>query len=122
MDELTQGQELSTLVLRCAYDGAGFCGFAKQKDPSIRTVQECLEQALSTVFRMPIETVCAGRTDTGVHALDQHLSFQVPAELAQRYSSYTLVKSLIASTSSGVRTHQALRRKKSGGTTPKTRR
>ena len=98
MDELTQGQELSTLVLRCAYDGAGFCGFAKQKDPSIRTVQECLEQALSTVFRMPIETVCAGRTDTGVHALDQHLSFQVPAELAQRYSSYTLVKSLNALT------------------------
>ena len=97
MEELA-GQEMCTLVLRCAYDGAGFCGFAKQTDPPVRTVQGCLEQALATVFRMPVATVCAGRTDTGVHALDQHLSCSVPRALLEKSSSYTLVKSLNALT------------------------
>ena len=97
MEELA-GQEMCTLVLRCAYDGAGFCGFAKQTDPPVRTVQGCLEQALATVFRMPVATVCAGRTDTGVHALDQHLSCSVPRALLEKSSSSTLVKSLNALT------------------------
>ena len=43
-------------------------------------------------------TVCAGRTDTGVHALDQHLSCSVPRALLEKSSSYTLVKSLNALT------------------------
>ena len=41
MEELA-GQEMCTLVLRCAYDGAGFCGFAKQTEPPVRTVQGCI--------------------------------------------------------------------------------
>lgn len=105
--EDTSEQELSTLVVRFAYDGAGFCGFAKQKDPQIRTVQECLEGALSTVFRMPIETVCAGRTDTGVHALDQHVSFQVPTALLEKTTSYSLVKSLNALTDDDIAVKEA---------------
>jgi tRNA pseudouridine38-40 synthase len=63
---------LIRLRLDISYDGTGFQGWAKQ--PGLRTVQGELESALATVFSRfgagPILTV-AGRTDAGVHALDQ---------------------------------------------------
>jgi tRNA pseudouridine38-40 synthase len=62
-----------TTVLTVAYDGAPFAGFAKQDGP--RTVQGVLEDALATALRRPVETECAGRTDAGVHALGQVVSF-----------------------------------------------
>ncbi|MFR0868461.1 MAG: hypothetical protein ACLSGS_05300 [Adlercreutzia sp.] len=65
---------------RC-YDGR-VCGFAKQ--PGQLTVQGELEQ-LSLLFRRPVDVVCAGRTDAGVHARGQVVSFDVDAcELRDR--------------------------------------
>jgi tRNA pseudouridine38-40 synthase len=53
-----------------SYDGGGFHGWATQ--PGLRTVQGELEAALGTVLRVSgVTTVCAGRTDTGVHARGQ---------------------------------------------------
>ena len=63
------------LALIVAYDGSGFAGFARQ--PGQRTVQGEIEQALSIVLRRPVEIVGAGRTDAGVHALGQVVSFPV---------------------------------------------
>lgn len=63
----------SVLVLTLAYRGSDFSGFARQ--PGQRTVQGQLETALVTVLRREIVTVCAGRTDAGVHALGQVVSF-----------------------------------------------
>lgn len=97
------------LVIGFAYDGAGFCGFAKQKDEGIRTVQECLERALGIVFRCEVPTVCAGRTDTGVHALDQYVSCDVPSRLLQGKSSYSLTKSLNALTDDDISVHLVAR-------------
>ena len=58
------------LRIDLAYDGGDFHGWAAQ--PGLRTVQGELEAALGTVLRMPAPSVvCAGRTDTGVHARDQ---------------------------------------------------
>lgn len=59
--------------LTLSYNGANFCGFARQ--PEQLTVQGDLERALSTLTREPIETVCAGRTDAGVHAREQVVNF-----------------------------------------------
>ena len=89
---------ITRLVIGLSYDGAAFCGFAKQKDEGVRTVQDCLERALSIVFRAQVPTVCAGRTDTGVHALDQYVSCDVPTAALAGKTSYTLVKSLNALT------------------------
>jgi len=58
------------LRLDLAYDGTDFHGWAAQ--PGLRTVQGELVKALATAVRVPdVAVVCAGRTDTGVHARGQ---------------------------------------------------
>ena len=52
--------------IELSYDGAAYCGW--QRQPDAPTVQQTLEQALSTLLRESIEVVGAGRTDTGVNA------------------------------------------------------
>ena len=58
--------------LLIAYDGTGFHGYARQ--PTVRTVQGELETALARLFG-EVETSVAGRTDRGVHATGQVVSF-----------------------------------------------
>lgn len=74
-----------SLSLSVAYQGAGFSGFARQPDERLMTVQGELEKALALLFKRDIKTVCAGRTDAGVHARGQVVSFDVfPHELEGR--------------------------------------
>lgn len=61
-----------------AYDGSGFHGFAP--NPGVETVGGTLAAALERVLRAPIQLTCAGRTDTGVHAWGQVVSFDAPAD------------------------------------------
>jgi len=55
------------------YDGSGFCGWQTQPDSC--AVQDRLEAALTQITGVPVRTFCAGRTDTGVHALAQVVHF-----------------------------------------------
>lgn len=87
---------MQTWSLNIAYKGAAFCGFARQ--PGQLTVQGSVEQALATVFRRPVETVCAGRTDAGVHALGQVVSFEVSEEEMRDRATRSLTRSLNALT------------------------
>lgn len=77
---------MTSVRMELEYDGTGFKGWARQV--GVRTVQEELETALETVLRAPVKLTVAGRTDTGVHAEGQVVSFEtsaeVPANLAQR--------------------------------------
>ena len=57
------------LVLGIEYNGRDFCGW--QWQPGKRSVQGELQAALAKVADHPVEAVCAGRTDAGVHALEQ---------------------------------------------------
>lgn len=61
-----------------AYLGAGFHGFAAQ--PGQRTVAGALGAALERSLRHTVELTCAGRTDTGVHAWGQVVSFRGRAD------------------------------------------
>jgi tRNA pseudouridine38-40 synthase len=61
------------LRLVVAYDGSGFHGFALQ--PGVPTVGGALAAALERHLRHTVELTCAGRTDTGVHAWGQVVTF-----------------------------------------------
>lgn len=66
------------LRLDVAYDGTDFTGWATQDGH--RTVAGVLDDALSTVFRVPVRLFAAGRTDSGVHAIGQVAHVDVPAD------------------------------------------
>lgn len=62
-----------------AYNGANYCGW--QIQPNGITVQQCLEEALATLFRQPVPVVGAGRTDAGVHARLMVAHFDAETEI-----------------------------------------
>jgi tRNA pseudouridine38-40 synthase len=66
------------LALGVAYRGGAYHGW--QSQPDGLTVQDRVERALSEFAAMPIGTVCAGRTDAGVHALNQVVHIEPPVE------------------------------------------
>jgi tRNA pseudouridine38-40 synthase len=61
------------IVLGVEYHGGAFCGW--QTQPSGCGVQDALERALGEIAGEKIATICAGRTDAGVHALEQVVHF-----------------------------------------------
>jgi tRNA pseudouridine38-40 synthase len=65
------------IALGLEYDGTPFCGW--QTQPGGCSVQDALERALATIAEHPVETICAGRTDAGVHALGQAVHFDSSA-------------------------------------------
>lgn len=68
------------IVLSIAYDGTNFHGWQAQKKPPVRSVESVLIKAIETVANHPIELMCAGRTDSGVHARNQIVNFITPAK------------------------------------------
>jgi len=69
-------------ALGIEYDGAGFFGWQRQSHAP--SVQQCVEDALGVVANHPVTVVCAGRTDTGVHARGQVVHFDSLSERSQR--------------------------------------
>ena len=65
---------MRTIRLRIAYDGTGFSGW--QVQPRERTIQGEVEAAIQKLTGKKINILCAGRTDSGVHALAQVASFR----------------------------------------------
>jgi len=65
------------IALQVEYDGTGFCGW--QSQPSGCAIQDVLESALAAIAGAPVRTVCAGRTDAGVHAMMQVVHFDAPS-------------------------------------------
>ena len=64
------------LALGLSYRGSAYRGW--QSQPGGQTVQDRVEAALAEFAAVPVRTVCAGRTDAGVHALNQVLHFDAP--------------------------------------------
>jgi len=64
------------LALGVSYRGQAYTGW--QSQPGGRTVQDVLEKALSAFAAQAVTTVCAGRTDSGVHALNQVVHLDTP--------------------------------------------
>jgi len=73
---------MTRIALGIEYDGSHYCGWQRQAhSPS---VQETLEKALAGIADHPVTVTCAGRTDTGVHAVCQVVHFDLQGARPER--------------------------------------
>ena len=70
------------IAIAIEYDGSDFYGWQRLSHGP--TVQGAVEAALSTVADAPVEVVCSGRTDAGVHAFCQVAHFDAPVDRPMR--------------------------------------
>src|SRR3989338_2657205 len=70
------------IAMGVEYDGSAYYGFQFQEN--LPTVQQALESALSRVANHSIRVICSGRTDTGVHAVEQVIHFESNAQRSTR--------------------------------------
>lgn len=94
------------VLLKISYNGAAFCGFARQ--PKTLTVQGNIEEALRLLFKREVLSVCAGRTDAGVHAREQYISFELEDEEFNKRSVREFIKSLNALTHDDIHVHSCV--------------
>ncbi len=73
---------MPTIKLTLEYDGTAYAGW--QRQPDRPTIQETVETALERLTQTHLTVVAAGRTDAGVHALGQVVSFRTARELTPR--------------------------------------
>lgn len=92
---------MRNIKLTLAYDGTDFHGW--QRQPSLRTVQQTLEDALHELTGERLNTTASGRTDAGVHALGQVVHFLT----VSNHSTDTFVRALNALLSPDVRVYSA---------------
>jgi tRNA pseudouridine38-40 synthase len=74
--------EYMRLALGIEYDGAAYHGWQRQHE--VLGVQEQVEKALSRIAAHPVQVVCAGRTDAGVHATEQVVHFDTDSKRVER--------------------------------------
>ncbi|MCK0751386.1 tRNA pseudouridine(38-40) synthase TruA [Chromohalobacter japonicus] len=70
------------IALGVEYDGSAYCGW--QRLTQAPSVQAALEAALSKIANTPVQALCSGRTDTGVHATRQIVHFDAPVPRTQK--------------------------------------
>ena len=90
--DLGEVSALRTFRLTLAYDGTAYRGW--QKQPDVRTVQGELEAALARVLGEKVMTAGAGRTDTGVHARGQVVSFKADTAIPAHAFTYLVNRHL----------------------------
>jgi len=70
--------DILNILLTLAYDGTNYCGWQRQKNAL--SVQEVLERVLENFFG-EVKTIATSRTDAGVHALGQRVSFNAETKI-----------------------------------------
>ncbi|MEE9492922.1 MAG: tRNA pseudouridine(38-40) synthase TruA [Gammaproteobacteria bacterium] len=75
---------MTRIVCGLEYDGSAYRGWQRQLATNTPTVQGALEKALSFVANQPVDVVCAGRTDCGVHATSQVIHFDTTVARSHR--------------------------------------
>lgn len=68
------------IALGIEYNGHGFCGWQRQREEDVIGVQQRLEEVLSKVANHTVQVICAGRTDTSVHATGQVVHFDTDSQ------------------------------------------
>ena len=73
------------IVLCIEYKGTNYTGWQAQNKTSKKTIQYYLDKSISSVANSKIKSVCAGRTDSGVHAYCQFIHFDTDKTKSQPY-------------------------------------
>ena len=68
------------LALRIEYNGTNYFGWQKQKIHKEKTIQYLVDKAIAKVANHKINSICGGRTDTGVHAFSQIIHFDTTSK------------------------------------------
>lgn len=88
---------MRNIALILSYDGTNYHGFQRQKNAV--AVQNVLEEKLAQIFSENISLTAAGRTDTGVHALNQVVNFftngKIPSEKIAQASNSLLPNDIV---------------------------
>jgi tRNA pseudouridine38-40 synthase len=71
---------MRTFKMIIEYDGAAYCGWQRQKNGI--SIQQVLEEATARIISEKVSIIASGRTDAGVHALNQAVSFQAQTALS----------------------------------------
>ena len=71
------------VALGVEYFGKNFHGWQVQQS-GLRTVQSVVESSLSEVANHPVRVFCSGRTDSGVHAIEQVIHFETDTVRTER--------------------------------------
>lgn len=79
-------------LVNLSYDGSAYYGWSKQKHE--KTIQDHLEKILSIIFKEKIVIHCSGRTDKGVHALNQYFHFDSNMMIEPKKLLFILNKSI----------------------------
>jgi len=92
---------MRNIKVTIAYDGTNYHGFQEQRGTRFQTVQGVLEERLSQLAQRPVQVSGAGRTDAGVHARGQVISFAadgwpVPAERTAYALNSLLPRDIVA--------------------------
>lgn len=66
--------------LKLSYDGTDYCGWQRQTNAKLPSLQACLEEGLEKIFKTPVRCISSGRTDAGVHAMEQVVHFDAPKD------------------------------------------
>lgn len=84
---------MRNIVIKYSYDGSKFSGFQRQNDK--KTVQGRIEEVISIIFKEEINLISSGRTDLGVHAIEQVSNFYLKNDnIKLKNIIYALNKSL----------------------------
>lgn len=76
--------------LTIEYDGTNYCGFQKQKEPPLKSIEEVLENVIFKLSQEKVKISACGRTDAGVHALGQVVHF----DLKKKFENYQIISAL----------------------------
>lgn len=101
---------MKTIILKVEYDGTDFYGFQKQtgKEESCPTVQGALEKIFAKLAGRHVVSKGAGRTDRGVHALGQIVSFVIPDGVEFPIPAKALVRLFNNALPAGIRVRAAV--------------
>ena len=92
---------LKRYFIELAYNGSAYNGW--QRQPNAISIQELLEEALGKLLSKNISIVGAGRTDTGVHALQMFAHFDVEQDINKPMELVFLLNSFLKNDDSAVR-------------------